>query len=569
MSGPARIAFHFDGRALSARDGDTIAAALAAAGIAACGRRRDASPRGFWCGMGVCQECLVVVDGVPSVRACMTKAADGSRVASQGYAAALPPIATTPPVSSPTTQSPQVLVVGAGPAGLAAARAAALCGAEVLMADERARAGGQYFKQLAVKGDFATSADAQQEQGRVLIDEVERLGVTIVRDAVVWGEFGGRSLAATVRGAPQVFAPQRLVLATGAYERGVSLPGWTLPGFVTTGAAQTLLRAHRVAPGKRVLVAGNGPLNLQLAVELVEAGVDVVALVEAAPAPRLRDAATILHAARFAPALMREGLRYRARLRLAGVPILHRSSVIAAHGAKRVDGCDVARIDGSGVPLAASVRRFDVDTVCVGYGFLPSNALARALGCRHAHDARFGELATVVDANGATSIDNVYAIGDGVRLLGARVALCQGFVTGCAVARSLGLPLPAAAASELAEANRELRRHLRFQAALWHLFAAPRLDLQFCAADTLVCRCENVTRGALDRALDDGATSAGALKRRTRAGMGRCQGRYCEPLILAMLAQRGAAARDEAARFAPRMPMTPIRVGTLADPSAS
>src|SRR5262249_51900602 len=162
---------------------------------------------------------------------------------------------------------------------------------------------------------------------RNLIAEVRTLGVTILDDALVWGAFGVGDLAATVGSVPRVFAPERLVLATGVYERGFPVPGWTLPGYMTTGAAQTLLRAYGVTPGRRVLVGGNGPLNFELAAELLAAGVDVVALVEAARRPRRGE---ILRAVAAAPHLMAMGARYIARLHRAKVPVLYGSAVVAA-----------------------------------------------------------------------------------------------------------------------------------------------------------------------------------------------------------------------------------------------
>ena len=561
-----QIAFGFDGTTLSAYQGETIAAALAASGIANLGRRRDGAPRGLWCGMGVCQECLVNVDGTPSVRACMTPVAGGMVVTAQGYAAAVPAATANRAPSSLALHRPQVLGVGAGPAGLSAARAAALCGASVTILDERDAPGGQYFKQIAKSHTVVDPdhTDAQAQDGCELIAEVEGLGVEIWRDATVWGAFSAQELAVTVNGAQHVFAPERLVLATGVYERGVPMPGWTLPGYMATGAVQTLVRAYRVLPGRRILVAGNGSLNLQLAAELVAAGIDVVAVVEAAARPGLRHATEFLRAVGTAPGLIRDGFRYLARLRRAGVPLVYGSAVVAARGDARVEECTIARIDSAGRPVPGTSTRFAVDTVCVGYGFLPSNEIPRALGCRHIVRGENGNLSTVTDSDGLTSVPGVYVIGDVVALSGAHAARCQGFVTGCALARSLGLSLPPQVAHELAVVKRQLRRHLAFQRALWQLFAAPILRNQFASADTIVCRCEGVTCAAIDSALQNGATTLGAVKRRTRAGMGRCQGRYCESLVAAMMPNDPGAPRDERFNLAPRAPVKPIRIKDLA-----
>ena len=175
-----------------------------------------------------------------------------------------------------------------------------------------------------------------------------------------------------------------------------------------------------------------------------------------------------------------------------------------------------------------------------------------------------GNLATVTDSDGLTSVPGVYVIGDVVALSGAHAARCQGFVTGCAVARSLGLSLPPQVMHELGAVKRQLRRHLAFQQALWRMFAAPILRNQFASADTVICRCEGVTRATIETAIQSGAATLGAVKRRTRAGMGRCQGRYCESLVAAMMPDDPAVPRDELFPLAPRAPVKPIRIKDLA-----
>lgn len=555
----------FEGETLVAHAGETVAAALASHGILALRQAAGGAPRGVFCGMGVCSECAVEVDGRETARACMLPVRDGM-VIRRGAALAsgfLHRPAGLAPRPEDKVRTPDVLVVGGGPAGLSAAKAAAAAGAEVVLLDERAHLGGQYFKQVLTQRPSARPGDAQARRGARLIHEVEALGVAILPNAVAWGGFPPRQIAAVVGGAAMVFEPRQLILATGAFERGVPVPGWTLPGYMTTGAAQTLLRSYRVLAGKRFVVAGNGPLNLQLAAELLDAGAQVAALVEAASRPgiaSLRAGIRLLNS----PDLVRDGIRYMAMLRRHGVPIHYRCAVVAAQGADRVERARIARLDASGRPIADSAWMVDADVVCVGSGFVPSNELARALGCRHRFDPAKATLVTEVDADRQTSVPGVFVVGDGAGMSGARAAEEQGFIAGCAAARNLGRPLGPRIAAELASRRRRLSRHGRFQQALWTIYAAPRLQVELAEPDTLVCRCENVTRRQVEAALDGTAPSVGTIKRLTRAGMGRCQGRYCGAVLM-HLASDGPAVSESAA-FAPRPPVRPTPIALLAAP---
>ena len=554
----------FDGRPIAAFVGESLAAALTAAGILRLGCTQNGRSRGVFCGMGVCFDCLVTVDGRPGQRACMTKVAPGMRVAPQALADPAPgpgdpPLAKAPQGPIPVRES-EVLIIGAGPAGLAAADAAAGAGTAVTVLDERPEPGGQYFKQLAPSHRFSRAAamDRQFARGRALIERVRDRGVAILGEATVWGAFhdaeAGTEVDVFRDGQAVRYRPARLIVATGAYERAFPVPGWTLPGVMTTGAAQTLGRAYRVAPGSRVLIAGNGPLNMQVACELARGGTDIVAVAEAAPPPGPARLAAIAEAIWRSPDLMVDGLRYLASLKRLGVPVLYRHVLVGAEGDARVERATVARIDGDGRPVAGTERVFDVDAVCTGYGFLPSSEITRLLGCRHRFDVGLGSLVVERDEDGATTRPGVFAIGDCARMGGARVALAQGALAGWAVARSLGRE-PAAA--KVAKARRALARDRAFQDALWRLFAAP--PFEGLATDAVaICRCEDVTAGTLGRHIAGGTDEIGALKRLTRAGMGRCQGRYCASRLASLCARTTGRPADELSLFAPRFPVKPI-----------
>jgi NADPH-dependent 2,4-dienoyl-CoA reductase/sulfur reductase-like enzyme len=545
------LVVHFEGRPITGRPGDTVAAALTNAGELACREIENGGSRGLFCGMGVCQECLLTIDDVPGRRACMTAAKDGMRVERQPARPHLEDVADEP-AQEDRELAPDLLVVGGGPAGMAAAATAAEAGLDVVLVDERPKLGGQYFKQPAAAVD-ERRLDGQFQAGRRLAERVRAAGVTVLGGTQVWGAFGPQEILATSAEARWTLRPRRLVLAAGAYERGVPLPGWTLPGVITTGAAQTLLRAHQVAPGRRVLVSGNGPLNMQVAAELVRAGVDVVALAELAPVLRRIVATARMMAA--APDLIRDGLGYAATLRRARVPLMTGSAVVRCEGEGRVERATVAKIGG---PHTA--RTFEVDAVCLGFGFLPSNELSRALGCRH--DVERHELVVGRDERGRTSVDGVWVVGDAGGIGGARLAQAAGVIAGADVARSLGAKPP-----DVRAAERDRNRSARFQAALWRLYEAPRLVDQLADDDTEICRCESVRKATVDAALDEDIAHIGALKRLTRAGMGGCQGRYCGTLLAEMAARRSNRALDEHAWFAPGAPFKPTPIAAIAEPT--
>jgi thioredoxin reductase len=559
--------FTFDGREISIRDGMTIAAALIDAGEPGLKQSREGGRRGVFCGMGVCQECLVEVDGRPAQRACMTIARAGMRIVSQPARARLTPPA--PGVDSgELVRHCELLVIGGGPGGLSAAAIAAEAGLDVVLVDERTKLGGQYFKQPAAAG-AGPPPDAQFASGRALIERTVAVGVEARSGVQVWGAFGLDAICAVGAGARWRFVCDALIVAAGAYERGVPFPGWTLPGVMTTGAAQTLWRSYGVAPGKRILVSGNGPLNMQVAAELVDGGATVVGVAELAEAPgpgRLRG---LTRMALADPGLIRDGLRYRATLARAQVPLMYGSVVVRVEGADRARAAAVMSVGQDGRPQAGTERRFELDAVCVGFGFTPSTDIARALGCRHAASSPGGDLVTVADERGATSRERVWVVGDGAGIRGARHAQAQGELAGLDVVRELRGSIGRALTRRERDAARAAARHRHFQRGLSNVFLAHRHAEELAAPETAICRCEGVTRAEVERALDGGAGHAGAIKRVTRAGMGPCQGRYCGPVIAAMAARRTGQVLGERSGFAPAPPVKPIEISALLERSGA
>ncbi len=549
------VEFSFDGEPIAAYEGETIAAALTAAGKLDLREAHAGERRGVFCGMGACQECLVEIDGRGSQRACMTKVAGGLDVrrasASTGQ---LAPLAARPASDIPA-QSCDVAIVGAGPAALAAARHLAEAGLHTVILDEREQPGGQYFKPLAPSHRFRHEpADAQFADGDRRRGAALAAGVDVRSGSLVWKagpEVEGLTELSIITnaGAYQLNA-KRVILATGAYEAAHHVPGWTFPGVMTAGAAQTLARAYRVSPGRRVLVAGNGPLNWQLALELADGGAKVVAVLESARPTRMGAVSALAGMIRAAPSLALEGLAIRARLARLGVP-LHEGIVVTAI---RGDG-QAQRVEA--ISDTGGVLTFEVDAVTLGYGFAPTTELLRQLGGHVEVDPSSGFPVPIADTNGRTNVPAVWVVGDGAGIRGSQAALAQGELAALDILRELGRK---GASAE--PARHRLRSANAFQKHLWRLFA-PTITAPAPRGDTLVCRCERVSAGDIEAARADGIEDLGSLKRRTRLGMGRCQGRYCAGQALRLL--RGTLeGAVEADLLAPQAPVRPVPIIALA-----
>ncbi|THV41823.1 FAD-dependent oxidoreductase [Glycomyces buryatensis] len=440
-----------------------------------------------------------------------------------------------------------IVVIGAGPAGLAATRAAADTGADVTLIDAAPKLGGQYHRQDARTGDERFALPA---------------GVQHLRESVVWAiepiDGGHR---AHVRTGP-ADSPDRtgtsidaaaLVLATGAYDRALPFPGWDLPGVFTAGAAQALAKGQGVAVGSRVLVAGTGPFLLPVASSLVGVGAEVVAILEANAAVRgwlsnpfgaLAGAGKAGELAAYAATLVRHRIPYRAR-----------RAVIEAHGADRVEAVTTARLDADWSPLPGSEKTMEVDAVAVGFGFTPQLELAVSARC----ELRDGFV--VVDAAQATSVPGVFAAGELTGIGGATLSAAEGAVAGAAAARHVG-----AEVRPPLQAMRRIRSGRRFAAALGEAYPVRPGWRTWLRDDTLVCRCEEVDYAALRGARNDrDATGSRSLKLVSRAGLGLCQGRVCGANVAEL------SGIDDPAAFAGRPMAVPLRLCELAgaDPEAT
>lgn len=559
----------FDGRPVPVRPGQTVAGALWSAGVRSWRTTRvQGTPRGLFCGIGACFDCLATIDGVGGQRACLAPARPGTVVTTAAggagvtTAAGADVAATRPgtPVRCGTEEGGEarrydVIVVGAGPAGLAAAATASLGGVRVALLDAAPRAGGQFWRHR--EGATTDLPDRSVYQGLTSIVE-ER--VDHVPDATVWFVEPGFTLHTT---AGRFVAP-RLVLATGAYDRVLPFPGWDLPGVVTPGGAQALLKGSAVAVGRSVVVAGAGPFLLPVAVGLAAAGVRVVGVYEAGDPRRYAANPAALAAVAGVAGKLGEAAGYLAALARHRVAYRVRHAVVGANGdAAGVSSVDIVRLDEHGRGEPGSVRTVACDAVAVGYGFTANLELALALGCA-TRRGRDGGLAVRVGPSGETSVDGVFAAGEITGVGGAALAVVEGELAGAAAARP-ALPL---STRDISAALRRRRRLRAFADLMAAAHAVPEDWTAWLTGQTLICRCEEVSYETVLAAVTDlGATDARCVKLLTRTGMGWCQGRECGRAtaeITAGLCGR-AVATDDLMAFAQRPFAVPVTLAHLAN----
>jgi NADPH-dependent 2,4-dienoyl-CoA reductase/sulfur reductase-like enzyme len=456
------------------------------------------------------------------------------------------------------------VIVGGGPAGLAAARAAAGAGVEVVIVDDNRELGGQYYRRPPPAFGASPGARPTREaaDGVRLVEEVRALGVEVRLDTVAWGVFDQRTVAVTSGETTERLAARTLVLAPGAYDRPVPFPGWTLPGVLTAGGAQNLIKAYRVLPGRHVLVAGSGPLLLVVAHHLHEGGARVAAVCEAAPLRGLwRQAFQMLPHLNF----VQQGYRYWRELRDAGVPLLTGHVIRQALGTTELTRAVVAACDDAWRPIVGTERSFDVDALVVGYGFVPSVELSRLAGAEHRYVAEVDAWLPVRTAELETTVPGVFVIGDGAGVAGSAVALEEGTMAGLAVAHRLGRIGGAEYPTLRARARGRLRHLAGFRAVMDHIYRVGPGLYRLAADRTTLCRCEEVTVGEARAAIAEGATQVNEIKAWTRAGMGRCQGRFCGPALAHLIAQATQRTVPEAGTFTARPPTRPVPLGALAE----
>lgn len=402
-----------DGKKYMARKGEVIAAVLMANGIMV--HRHTAKlhePRGIYCGIGQCTDCVMTVNGKPNVRTCITPVEEGMVVETQeGIGKGGRPEMTI---------KKEIVIIGGGPAGLAAAIEAAKRDAGVLLIDENKRPGGQLFKQIhKFFGSKAHNAGVRGvDIGKQLLVQTEETGVEIWLDSAAVGIFSEKKVAVLHEGTTVVVQAERILISTGATENALRFKGWTLPGVMGAGAAQTMVNVNRVLPGKRILMVGSGNVGVIVAYQLMQAGANVVGIVEGMD----HIGAYGVHAA---------------KIRRAGVPFYLEHTIKEARGREHVKQAVIAQMHGGRI-VAGTEEIIDVDAICVAVGLRPLTELAYMAGVYHEFIPELGGFMPLHDENMESSVPGIYIAGDTAGVEEANTAMDEGRLAGIAMAQSLG-----------------------------------------------------------------------------------------------------------------------------------
>lgn len=444
-----------------------------------------------------------------------------------------------------------LIIVGAGPAGMAASATAARHGAQVLLLDEQPRAGGQIYRNVGGGSDARPYLGKDYAAGRALVAALKAPGISTEFGATAWRVEAGPRVVWSRDGKSHVATAPHVLLAGGAQERPTPFPGWTLPGVMPAGAAQILMKTSGLLPRDAVL-AGSGPLLYLIAAQMIDAGAPPQALVETQTSAMMLRASRHLPRALLAASTLAKGLGLIRKIKAAGVA---RHTGASGFRATATEGGEIA----FGFTAKGRAHRLVTPLLLTHQGVVPSTHISRAAGIAHEWSESQQAFRPKTDAWGGTDVPGIYVAGDGAGIGGAKAAQAAGRLAALDILHRLGLLSEKARDQNASPDRAALNRALAIRPFLDAAYA-PLPEFLAPEGDTIVCRCEEITAADIRRSLDEGANGPRQVKTATRAGMGPCQGRMCDLTVRGILAACGTRPAVPRARS----PIKPVKLGELA-----
>jgi NADPH-dependent 2,4-dienoyl-CoA reductase/sulfur reductase-like enzyme len=440
----------------------------------------------------------------------------------------------------------KVVIVGAGPAGISAARTLLDHGVTPCLVDESLRGGGQVYRRQPANFQRSPKQLYGFEAGKAVavhrtLDELAPL-VDYRPETLVWNAENAR-LDTLRNGHADSIEYSSIIVATGATDRILPVPGWTLPGVYSLGAAQIALKYQGCAIGERVAFCGSGPLLYLVAYQYAKAGAKVVAVLDSAPfSAQCRALPALLRQ----PLTLAKGMYYRAWLTLHGIPVHQGATLERIDGEQRVSA------------IQWGEQRLECDAVAFAHALRSETQLADLLGCEFAWNPLNRAWLPTRDAAGRASVDGVYLAGDGAGIMGADAAQMAGERAALALLEDLGIAIDPRRGAVL---ERQLANIQHFRHGLETAFPFAQQWAAKAPDELILCRCEEVSVGDVRAVVDDGHWELNRVKAHCRVGMGRCQGRMCGPAAAEIVAERSGRGIENVGRLRGQAPIKPLPFG--------
>jgi len=448
-----------------------------------------------------------------------------------------------------------IIVIGAGPAGIAAATLASEQGAQVAVIDEQQAGGGQVYRGVASADPVQLDVlGADYASGRDLIRRLDGAQLAFFRGATVWDVSDEGTVTFSSNDKATQVLGKIIILATGALERPVPVPGWTMPGVLTAGAAQILMKSSGLVP-EGAVIAGSGPLIYLLAAQMIAAASAPIAIVELQSRQNLLRASRHLRGALLGRHLLLKGKSLLSTIRRAGVRRYRYAKDLRINGTETAERV-FFQCGRKQVELSCS-------TVLLHQGVVPNTQVTRALQLDHLWDGEQHCFRPVLDEWGQTSSDRIYVAGDNARIGGATAAEHAGQLSAIAALHQLGFIERHRRDAMSAAPRSGLRRECAARPFLDALYS-PAPEIRAPSDATIVCRCEAVTAGDVRRYAGQGCTGPNQTKAFGRVGMGPCQGRYCALTVTEILAAEHGMTHDAVGSYRIRAPLKTVTLGEVA-----
>jgi len=466
-----------------------------------------------------------------------------------------------------------IVIVGSGIGGLSAARTLAGYGLDILIIDECIKSGGQLLRKSERQTAAKFDPDMTKKKGFSLIQKVENSDQHIdkINQTQVLGIFENKTLLVHTGtskdpiNSGQIFEikAEFVILATGTRERYLPFKGWTLPGVMSLGAAQILIKSHGILPARETLVAGSSPLMMVLASELLKNGGTVSAMLNENPfSKNLSFFPLIRH---HWPKLV-EGAVYFTQLMRNRVPMVNRMRVVEARGKGRFESLIAAKTTPDGHIIAGTEQEFRAGALTVGHGFVPNIELAVQAGCDTEYLQAGGGWTVTVDQNLETTLDSIYAVGEITGVAGGKKSSIQGEIAAISILGKFGKSIHKTEVSKSIEKLHSLnQQQMKYAAFLNNFCQVPLSSYQQIPDETLICRCENITMGEIKKAVAHGFVTTGGIKKATRCGMGMCQGRICGAIITDIVKALTQKTAEEIGSYRLRAPVKNVAIDSFLD----